>query len=76
MFYAGAILLFGVAFALAGAGWAAFVGLGIGAAQLGWQAYRAGKADTAEALRLFRSNRTFGLILLAGIVADALITAG
>lgn len=75
LFYAGAAVLFGLALAAAGAGWAAYVGLAAGVVQLGWQARLAGKADGPLALRLFRSNRTFGLILLAGILADALVTA-
>src|SRR5690606_361658 len=74
-FYAGAVLLFAAALAAAGAGWAAYAGLAAGAVQLAWQAARPGKADPASALRLFRSNRLFGLILLAGLVADAILTA-
>ncbi len=75
LFYLGAIILFGAALAAAGAGAAAYAGLTLGAGQLGWQAWRTGSADSALALRLFRSNRLFGLVLLAGLIADAVLTA-
>lgn len=75
IFYAGAIILFATALALADAEWAAFAGLTVGSMQLAWQASRTSRADSDRALALFRSNRTFGLILFVGIVADSLITA-
>lgn len=75
MFYAGAVILFATALALAGAEWAAFAGLAVGFVQLAWQASRISPTDSSGALALFRSNRTFGLILFIGIVADSLITA-
>jgi 4-hydroxybenzoate polyprenyltransferase len=75
IFYAGAVILFATALALAGAEWAAFAGLAVGLVQLAWQASRTSRADSDRALALFRSNRTFGLILFVGIVADSLITA-
>ena len=74
-FYAGAIVFVGVALAFAGAGWAAFLGLAIGAAQLAWQASQTSSASAERALRLFRSNRTFGLIVFGGLVADSLLSA-
>jgi 4-hydroxybenzoate polyprenyltransferase len=72
--YAGALLLFAAALVAAGAGWPAFVGLAAGAVQLGWQAWNVGDADESTALRLFRSNRGFGLIVLLGLLADAVLT--
>jgi 4-hydroxybenzoate polyprenyltransferase len=72
--YAGALLLFATAFVATGTGWAAYVGLAAGAVQLGWQAWNVGDADEATALRLFRSNRGFGLIVLLGLLADAVLT--
>ncbi len=74
-FYGGAIILFAAAFAVADAGWAAYAGLVVGAVQLGWQAWNVGDADEAAALKLFRSNRAFGLIVLAGLLANAVLTA-
>lgn len=75
IFYAGAVILYAAALALAGAEWAAIAGLTAGAIQLAWQASRTSRADSSVALALFRSNRAFGLILFVGLVADSLITA-
>ncbi len=68
--YAGAIAFFALALVLAGAGPIAYAGLAAGAVHLGWQVARIDLADGALALRLFKSNWSFGLILLAGLVAD------
>lgn len=73
-FYASAVVFFAAALAFAEAGWIAYVGLAFAAAQLAWQAARINVDDGALALRLFRSNRGFGLILFAGLVLDALLT--
>jgi len=43
------------------------------AVQLGWQVMRLDIDDPALCLRLFKSNRDAGLILFAGLVADALL---
>lgn len=75
MFYGSALVLFAAALAVASAGWPAYVGLAVGGAQLAWQAVRAGSADGRTALALFRSNRTFGLIVLLGLLASAATTA-
>lgn len=75
LLYATAIALFGVSFLTAGVGWIAYVGLALGAIQLARQAIRSGGADADLALRLFRSNRGFGLILLVGLIVDAAVTA-
>ena len=53
----------------------AFVGLALGAAQLAWQVATLRTDDADNCLRLFRSNRDYGLILFAGLVADAFIAA-
>ena len=42
-------------------GWVAYAG------HLAWQLSRVEGADTATALRLFRSNRDAGLLLFAGL---------
>ena len=69
-------LFYGLAFiALAGAGAAAGLGpffypvLAMGAALLVWQIVTLDINDPARCLRLFRSNRDFGLVLFAAIVA-------
>ena len=70
-FYGLTVVLFAVAFALAGAGVPAFVGLALGAAHLAWQTAGLRMDDAESCLRMFRSNRDFGLILFAGLLADA-----
>lgn len=74
-FYLLATALFAAAFATAGAGAVAFAGLALGAAQLAWQVAMLRVDDPDNCLRLFRSNRDYGLILFAGLVADAWLTA-
>jgi 4-hydroxybenzoate polyprenyltransferase len=67
VFYAISVLL------VAGVGWAAtlsplfYVGLAAYAAHLAWQVRTLKPSDGALALRLFKSNREAGLILLAAI---------
>ena len=75
IFYGLAVVLIGVAFALAGSGVAAWIGLALFAVQLGWQVRRLRINDPALCLRLFKSNREAGLILFAGLVIDAVMRA-
>ncbi|MBL8706001.1 MAG: 4-hydroxybenzoate octaprenyltransferase, partial [Rhodospirillales bacterium] len=49
-------------------GWPFFLALGLGAAQLAWQAGTLDIDDPRDCLRKFRSNRDFGLIVLAGLI--------
>ncbi|MBZ0228347.1 MAG: 4-hydroxybenzoate octaprenyltransferase, partial [Bauldia sp.] len=72
-FYAAATLLFAAAFLAAGVGVAAFLGLGLGAAHLVWQVVTLKADDPDNCLKLFRSNRDYGWIVFAGLVADCLI---
>jgi 4-hydroxybenzoate polyprenyltransferase len=69
--YAIAVWLVAVAFVLTDAGILAFTGLAAFAVHLAWQVARIDRKDGAGALRLFRSNRDAGLILTAGLVAEA-----
>jgi 4-hydroxybenzoate polyprenyltransferase len=71
--YAGAILFWIAALAVAGIGWIAWLGLALMAAHLAWQVMTVRLDDEALALRLFKSNRNAGLILFAGLVLDALV---
>ena len=75
IFYGLAVVLIGAAFALAGAGLAAFVGLAAFAAHLVWQVRRLEIGDPALCLRIFKSNRDAGLLLCAGLLADAVMRA-
>jgi 4-hydroxybenzoate polyprenyltransferase len=75
VFYALAVLLIGGALALAGAGWPAWLGLLAFAAHLVWQIQRLDISDPALCLRVFKSNRDAGLLLFAGLLADAVMRA-
>ena len=75
VFYGLAVVLLALAFVLAGAGIAAFVGLAVFAAHLARQIVRIDIGNPALCLTLFRSNRDAGLILFAALVADAALRA-
>jgi 4-hydroxybenzoate polyprenyltransferase len=75
-FYASAVVLIGMALALAGARWPAGIGLAAFAAHLVWQIARLEIGDPALCLRLFKSNRDAGLLLFIGLLADAVMRAG
>ncbi len=75
IFYGLAVVLIGMAFALAGSGVAAWIGLALFAVQLGWQVRRLDIRDPALCLRIFKSNREAGLILFAALVIDAVMRA-
>ena len=73
VFYSLAVILIGVAISLAGAGATAWLGLAVFAVHLGWQIARLRIEDPALCLRVFKSNRDAGLLLFAGLLADALV---
>jgi 4-hydroxybenzoate polyprenyltransferase len=73
VFYGLAVVLIGVAISLAGAGAPAWLGLAVFAVHLGWQIARLRIEDPALCLRVFKSNRDAGLLLFAGLLADALV---
>jgi 4-hydroxybenzoate polyprenyltransferase len=73
LFYAAAVVLIGAALALAGAGFPAWIGLLGFAVHLGWQIRRLQIGDPALCLRIFKSNRDAGLLLLLGLLADAVL---
>jgi 4-hydroxybenzoate polyprenyltransferase len=75
LFYGLAVVLIGVALALAGAGFAAWVGLVAFAIHLAWQISRLQIGDPARCLQIFKSNRDAGLLLFAGLLADAAMRA-
>jgi 4-hydroxybenzoate polyprenyltransferase len=75
VFYGLAVALIGVALALAGAGWMAWLGLAAFAVHLVWQIERVEIGDPKRCLRLFKSNRNAGLLLFAGLLADAMSRA-
>jgi 4-hydroxybenzoate polyprenyltransferase len=69
-FYAGAIILWGAAGLLAGAGLVFLLALGLIALQLAWQIRTLDMDDAGNCLARFRSNRLIGWLLLAGLAAD------
>ena len=73
LFYGLAAVLIGAALALSGVHWPAWIGLFVFAAHLLWQISRLAINDPALCLRLFKSNRDAGLLLLAGLLVDAVI---
>jgi len=76
VFYALAVVLIGAALVLAGSGFFAWTGLVVFAAHLIWQIKRLDISDPALCLRVFKSNRDAGLLLFAGLLADAVMRAG
>lgn len=73
IFYALAVALIGAALALAGAHWPAWLGLAVFAAHLIWQIVRLDIRDPGLCLRVFKSNRDAGLLLVAGLLLDAVL---
>jgi 4-hydroxybenzoate polyprenyltransferase len=69
-FYAGAVALWGVAGALAGAGIPLFLALALAAVQLAWQLKTLDIDDPRNCLIRFKSNRIVGWLLLGGLAAD------
>ncbi len=67
--YGGALALLAVAGHLAALAWPFFAVLALGAAHLIWQAATVDTGDAHDCLAKFKSNRNFGLIILAGVVA-------
>jgi 4-hydroxybenzoate polyprenyltransferase len=72
-FYGLAVVLIAGAFALAGAGVFAWIGLAAFTAHLVRQIVRLDISDPVLCLRVFKSNRDAGLILFAGLLIDAVM---
>ncbi len=74
-FFGVALLLIDLAGWLAGAGLAFHIGVAVAALHAVWQLIRLDIHDADCCLMLFRSNRTFGLIIFAGAVIDSSLGA-
>jgi 4-hydroxybenzoate polyprenyltransferase len=70
-FYVAAFVLFGFAFALAGAGVFAFAALGAGMLHATWLIVTLDPEDSQNCLKRFRANSTTGWIIFLGLMADA-----
>jgi 4-hydroxybenzoate polyprenyltransferase len=75
VFYGLAAVVIGLALALAGAHVAGWIGLFAFAAHLASQIRRLRINDPALCLRLFKSNRDAGLLLIAALLVDAVMRA-
>jgi 4-hydroxybenzoate polyprenyltransferase len=73
IFYGLAVFLIGIAGALAGAGAIYWLGLAAFAVHLAWQIARLDIDDPELCLAVFKSDRDAGLILFAGMLADAFL---
>jgi 4-hydroxybenzoate polyprenyltransferase len=70
-FYAGAVVLIGIAGLTAGGGAIFVAGLIAFAVHLAWQVLRLDINDPAHCLKLFKSNRDAGLILFGAMLIEA-----
>ena len=70
-FYAGAVVLIGIAGLMAGGGLIFVLGLIAFAAHLAWQVVRLDINDSAHCLKQFKSNRDAGLILFGAMLLEA-----
>ncbi len=70
-FYAGAVVLIGIAGLMAGGQLIFVLGLIAFAAHLAWQVVRLDINDPAHCLKLFKSNRDAGLILFGAMLLEA-----
>ena len=75
VFYALAVVLIGAALVSAGSHFPAWLGLAAFAVHLVWQVRSLDIGDPALCLRIFKSNRDAGLLLFAGLLADAVMRA-
>ncbi len=73
-FYGGTLVLMVMAFALAGMGLFAFIGLFAAAVLFGWQILTLDIRNGAECLALFKLNNLVGALIFAGLGVQALVT--
>ena len=74
-FYAGAVVLWGLAGVLAGARLAFFLALALAGVQFAWQVATLDMADAGNCLARFKSNRLVGWLLFVGLAADMALAA-
>ena len=72
-FYSITVILLAATGLLANLAWPVYSGLTLAALHLAWQIKSVDIANSKNCLRRFKSNRDFGLILLAGIIAAQVI---
>ena len=69
--YGATLVLMVIAFALAGSGWLAFIGLAAAAVLFGWQILTLNIRNGQECLELFKLNSRVGAIIFAGLLLQA-----
>ncbi|MFZ5608147.1 MAG: 4-hydroxybenzoate octaprenyltransferase [Pseudomonadota bacterium] len=72
-FYGVAAALLALAVWLAGGGWLGVGAMAAASLHLCWQWRRLAIGDAASCLRLFKSNRDFGALVFAGLLATAIL---
>ena len=75
-FYAGAWVLWALAFHFAGVGLIGFTMLAMAALQMAWQVTTLDVGNADNCLRRFRSNRDLGWMVFAGLLGHMLVTNG
>jgi 4-hydroxybenzoate polyprenyltransferase len=70
--YAGATILFGLAFYAASLGLPAYISLGAGALHLAWQVWALDIDDPDMCLAIFKSNQVYGWIIFGGLLVEGL----
>ena len=73
-FFVVALVFFAMAAGLAGAGFWSYAGLVAAAVHAVWQCRKFDGNDSSLCLKLFKSNRTFGLLVLLGFLLDGFLT--
>jgi 4-hydroxybenzoate polyprenyltransferase len=71
-FFGAATLSFAAALWMVGAGFISYLGLAAAALHAAWQLQSFDHSHSALCLKLFKSNRTFGLLFLTGLLVDSL----
>jgi 4-hydroxybenzoate polyprenyltransferase len=71
-FFGAAVFCFAAALFIIGVGLTSYLGLAAAAFHAAWQLQRFDHSDSALCLKLFKSNRTFGLLFLTGLLVDSL----
>jgi 4-hydroxybenzoate polyprenyltransferase len=71
-FFGAATLCFATALWMIGAGLISYLGLAAAGLHAAWQLQSFDHSNSALCLKLFKSNRTFGLLFLTGLLVDSL----
>jgi 4-hydroxybenzoate polyprenyltransferase len=71
-FFAAALVSAALALLHAEARWMSYAGLGLAGLHAAWQTHKFDHTNASLCLKLFKSNRTFGLLFLAGLLLDTL----